>query len=314
MNIAITGATGLVGTSLTNYLKSKGHNVKIITRKKENSGNSVFWDINNKIIESEKLENLDAIVHLAGENIAGKNPIQGRWTKERKQEILGSRVKGTKFLSDVITKLSNPPKVFVCASAIGFYGDRNNESLNETSSKGSGFLSDVCQAWENSTQNVKDKGIRTVNTRFGVILSKDGGALKTMLLPFQMGVGGIVGDGKQYMSWIDIDDITGAIEHVILNKNIEGVVNFVAPKAVTNYEYTKALGNALNRPTVFPIPKIAINLLFGEMGDELLLSSQKVEPEVLLKTNYKFKYPEIHQSLNHILNGVTVDNKEFSKV
>lgn len=305
MNIAISGATGLVGTALTKYLKENGYNVKVITRKKHNSSDYIFWDIDKKLIDSEKLEDIDVVIHLAGENISGQNPIQGRWTQERKKEILESRVKGTTFLSETLANLNNPPKLFISASAIGYYGDRNNETLNENSPKGTGFLSDVCLEWEKSTQELVGKGIRVVNTRFGVILSKEGGALKTMLLPFQMGVGGILGDGQQYMSWIDIDDVTGAIKYIIENNKIEGVVNIVSPKPVTNYEYTKALGNVLNRPTIFPIPKIGINILFGEMGQELLLASQKVNPDILLKNGYNFKYSTINESLNHIIKGVT---------
>lgn len=311
MNIIISGGSGLIGHALVSSLRKDGHNVKSITRKKNESSENIFWDIDKSIIEVEKLENADVIIHLAGENISGDNPIQGRWTKERKEKILNSRVNGSKLISETILKLKNPPKVFISASAIGYYGDRNSESLNEKSSKGNGFLSDVCQKWEESIQKVKVKNIRVVNTRFGVVLSKNGGALKAMLLPFQMGVGGIIGNGKQYMSWIDIDDVVGSIKHIISKNNIEGIVNIVSPNSVTNYEYTKALGQTLNRPTIFPIPKIGINLLFGEMGNELLLSSQKVIPSVLLETKYDFKYKTIEESLNHILKGIETNQKEM---
>lgn len=306
MNIVISGASGLIGTELVESLKKDGHHVLSLTRSKSSSPDKIYWNIETGEIESDKLENIDALVHLAGENISGENPIQGRWTQERKEKILNSRVKGTTLLSDTISRLKNPPKVFVSASAIGYYGDRAEEKLDEKSNKGSGFLSDVCKAWETSADSARNKGIRVVHTRFGVVLSNKGGALKSMLLPYKMGVGGTIGNGKQYMSWIDISDVAGAIKHVINKSDIQGVVNVVAPKPITNSEYTKALGHVIHRPTIFPIPSIGINILFGEMGNELLLGSQKVYPEVLSNTGYKFMYPDITSSLEHVLNNKNV--------
>lgn len=311
MDIVVSGGTGLIGTELVESLKKDGHHVTLLTRSKSSSPDKIFWNIETGEIDASRLEGVDAIVHLAGENISGDNPIQGRWTDERKAKILNSRVKGTTLLSDTIAKLKNPPKVFVSASAVGYYGSRDTESLNEKSSKGSGFLSDVCQSWENSAKSAKDKGIRVAHTRFGVVLSNEGGALKSMLLPYKMGVGGIIGNGKQYMSWIDITDVAGAIKHVI-NNNIEGIVNVVSPNPVTNAEYTKALGHVIHRPTIFPIPALGINVLFGEMGNELLLGSQKVLPEVLLNSGYKFQYPDVTSSLEHVLNNKSA--KESSVV
>ncbi|MFN8671679.1 MAG: TIGR01777 family oxidoreductase [Candidatus Sericytochromatia bacterium] len=301
MDIVISGASGLVGRSLSSYLKKNGHNIKQLVRKKTNDENEIYWNLEKSEIEIEKLENLDVIIHLAGENIAGKNPIQGRWTESRKNEILNSRIKGTTLLSESLNKLKNPPKVFISASAIGFYGSRGSEELTETSSKGLGFLADLCEKWENIPHEIlKNKNIRIVNTRFGIILSKEGGALQAMLLPFKMGVGGILGNGKQYMSWIDIDDVIGSINHII-NSNISGKVNIVSPNPVDNYNYTKTLGKVLNRPTIFPVPALAINTVFGEMGIELLLSSQKVLPKVLIESGYNFIYPKLEESLKHTI-------------
>ncbi|MFN8578608.1 MAG: TIGR01777 family oxidoreductase [Candidatus Sericytochromatia bacterium] len=310
MNIIISGGSGLIGQALVKSLKQDGHNIKTITRNKNTSENQIFWDIERNIIESDKLENSDVIIHLAGENISGDNPIQGRWTNERKEKILNSRVKGTKLLANTILNLKKQPKLFISASAIGYYGDRGSEVLDEKSFKGKGFLSDVCQKWEEETNVLKNSNIRLVNTRFGVVLSKDGGALKAMLFPFQMGVGGIIGNGKQFMSWVDIDDVVGSIKHIINNSEINGIVNIVSPSPITNYEYTKTLGSTLNRPTIFPIPKIGINLLFGEMGNELLLGNQNVQPNVLLQSGYDFIYKTIDKSLEHILNGKEIKSKE----
>lgn len=312
MKIVISGASGLIGTALTDSLKKDGHTVIPLTRSKSNSEQSIHWNIESGEIESEKLENTDVIIHLAGENISGDNPIQGRWTEERKEKILNSRVKGTSLLADTITKLNNPPKVFISASAIGYYGDRNAELLNEKSSKGTGFLSDVCEKWENSANKAEEKCVRVVHPRFGVVLSKNGGALKAMLLPYQMGIGGIIGNGEQFMSWVDISDVVGSIKHIIDKNEISGIVNIVSPSPVTNHDYTKALGDVLNRPTIFPIPALVVNLLFGEMGNELLLGSQKVSPDVLLNTGYKFNYPRISESLNHVLNGQEIKNPEMA--
>lgn len=246
MNIVVSGGSGLVGQELINNLKKDLHNVKSITRNKDLSDENVFWDIEKGLIESDKLENIDIIISSRWRGkIFLDNPIQGRWTQERKKKILDSRVNGTSLLSETIMKLKAPPKLFISASAIGYYGDRDTEVLNEKSTKGNGFLSDVCQKWEDATKKIKNSNIRLVHTRFGVVLSKNGGALKAMLLPFQMGVGGIIGNGRQYMSWIDIDDVVGSIKHIINKNDIHGIVNIASPNPVTNYEYTKALGNTL---------------------------------------------------------------------
>jgi uncharacterized protein (TIGR01777 family) len=302
MNILVSGASGLIGSALVESLIADKHNVKRLVRSKDyDSKTAIFWDPAAGIIKTDRFESFDLVIHLAGENIAGKNPVQGRWTKARKEQILESRMKGTKLLSDALAKLQNPPRLLISASAIGYYGDRGEEKLNEESSNGSGFLAKVCLEWEKATSEAIKKGIRVVNARFGVVLSKKGGALASMLLPFKMGLGGILGTGKQYMSWISLEDAVGAIKHIIENDSIKGPVNIVSPNPVTNSDYTKILGHKLGRPTVIPMPAGMVNLLFGEMGNELLLYSQKVVPQKLLSTNYNFKLPQLSNALEKIL-------------
>ncbi len=201
------------------------------------------------------------------------------------------------MLSTYFSKLENKPKVFISCSAIGFYGDCKNDNVTEENKKGKGFLSDVTDEWEKATNIASKAGIRVVNIRLGMVLSKEGGALKKMLFPFKMGLGGTIGDAKQYISWISIKDLPSSINHIIDNKDIKGAVNVVSPNPVTNYEFTKTLGKVLNRPTVLPLPKFLTKLIFGEMGEELLLSSIKVKPEKLLNTEFKFKYPKLEMAL-----------------
>ena len=234
------------------------------------------------------------MVHLAGENIAA-----GRWTPELKRRIHHSRANGTRVLSDALAKCAQPPKVLVSASAIGYYGDRSDEVLTEESRLGTGFLAAVCRDWEAAVEPAKRKGIRTVLLRIGVVLSTEGGALKRMLLPFKLGLGGVIGDGKQYMSCIALDDAIGAIHHAIVTDSLSGPVNVVSPQAVTNREYTKALGKVLGRPTLFPLPAFAARLAFGEMADELLLSSARVEARKLLASGYTFRSPTLESILRH---------------
>ena len=299
MKVLVSGGTGLIGKELIKTLEKNGHYVKYLTRTLNNGG--IPWNPEEGNLDSKALKGFDAVVHLAGENIAGKNPIQGRWTKERKDKIRESRVKGTRLLSETLAELENPPKVFISASAIGFYGDRGDEKLFEDSSIGKGFLAEVCQEWEKETKAAVEKGIRVVNTRFGVILSKSGGALASMLPPFKAGVGGILGDGKQYMSWISLEDAVRAIIYAIENESIKGAINIVAPNPVTNFDYTKILGKVINKPTIFPVPKFGIKLLFGEMGEELLLASNRVLPKKLLDSGFVFKNEHLAGALKSIL-------------
>ena len=247
-------------------------------------------------VTTKDLEEFDAVVHLAGENIA-----EGRWTEAKKARIRESRTKPTRALSEALAKLNNPPKTLVSASAIGFYGDRGDEILREGSAPGSGYLPEVCLGWEGATASAVQKGIRVVHLRFGVVLATTGGALAKMLPPFRMGVGGKVGDGKQYMSWIALDDVMGAIHHVLITDRLIGPVNAVAPNPVTNSEFTKTLGRVLSRPTLFPVPAAAARIAFGEMADALLLASPRVIPARLVETGYQFRYPELEGALRHLL-------------
>jgi uncharacterized protein len=294
--ILISGSHGLVGNALVKLLTSEGHEVVRLVRHGSAGSSEIEWDPEKGLIDSERLEALDAVVHLAGENIAS-----GRWTSEKKRAILESRVKGTMLLSQSLAKLSQPPSVFISASAIGYYGDRGGEQLTEQSEPGTGFLADVCRQWEQATTPAAEKGIRTVRARFGIILDAEGGALKQMLPPFRMGIGGRIGDGKQWMSWIALADVVSAIRFTIYDKLISGPVNFVSPFPVTNVEFTKTLGSVLSRPTLLPIPAFGVRLAFGEMGEALLLSSQKVEPSVLKARGYSSQWPRLELALRKLL-------------
>ncbi len=294
MKILVTGASGLVGGALVPYLTTGGHTVVRLVRGSSDKG--IRWDPAKGEIDAAKLEGFDAVVHLAGENIAG-----GRWSDDKKKRILDSRVDGTSLLATALAKLDKKPKVLVCASAIGFYGDRGDELLDESAAAGEGFLSDVCAAWEDAAAPARGAGIRTVHLRIGVVLAANGGALGKMLLPFKLGVGGVLGSGDQYMSWVTVDDVIGMIHFAIENDDIQGAVNAVAPTPVTNRNYTKALGKVLSRPTVFPIPAFGARLALGEMADELLLSSTRVVPARLEKAGYTFRFAELEDALRHLL-------------
>ena len=297
MKILISGSHGLVGSALIKSLTANGHEVMRLVRHARAVGApEIEWQPDKGLIDKEHLEGVDAVVHLAGENIA-----EGRWTSEKKRAILGSRVKGTALLSETLATLHHPPAVFLSASAIGYYGDRGDEVLTESSAPGNDFLAEVCQQWEKATTRAAEKGIRTVLTRFGIILAEQGGALAKMLTPFRMGIGGRVGDGNQWMSWIALDDVVGAIQFVLRDGFVNGPVNFVAPVPVTNAEFTKTLGSVLSRPTFLPVPAFGVRLAFGEMADALLLSSQRVEPEVLKARGFAFSFARLEPALKHIL-------------
>ena len=298
MRILVSGSSGLVGSALIPTLTAAGHDVVRLVRSKSanRSKELASWDPAKGQIDVSGLSDIDAVVHLAGESIAS-----GRWNAERKARIRDSRIQGTRLLAETLAKLPAPPKVFVCASAIGFYGDRGDEVLSESSSPGTGFLADVCREWETACDPLQRSGTRVVNLRFGVVLSRQGGALKQMLLPFQMGAGGILGNGKQYMSVVSLKDAVGVIEFVLGNSGVAGPVNVVCPQPVTNYDYTKALGKVLHRPTIFPVPGFAARLAFGEMADALLLSSSRVVPDRLLAAGYQFRDPTVEAALRSAL-------------
>jgi len=296
MKILIGGSHGLVGTALIESLKSDGHEIFRLVRYAPRSESEIEWSPNRYSIALARIEGFDAVVNLAGESIA-----EGRWTEEKKRSIRESRVKGTKLLGDALANLTDRPRTFICASAIGYYGNRGDEILTETSAPGDDFLADVCVEWEKATALATENGIRVVNARFGVILDKKGGALAKMLPPFRLGLGGKIGSGKQWMSWIALDDVVGALKFAVINETLSGPVNYVAPNPVTNAEFTKTLGKALSRPTIFPIPAFGVRLLFGEMGDALLLGSQRVEPSKLRDGSYGFLYSELEEALPKIL-------------
>lgn len=295
MRIAVSGASGLVGRALSKRLEADGHEVLPLVRNQAGEG-EIYWNTKSGRIDSKMLEGVDAVVHLAGESIA-----EGRWNAAKKQRIHDSRVEGTKLISETLAGLVNKPKVFVCASAIGFYGDGRSAELDESSSAGDGFLADVCKAWESACEPAVQAGIRTVNARFGVILSPNGGALSKMLTPFKFGGGGIVGNGRQVWSWISLDDTIGALVHAIENENVQGPLNVTAPYASTNAEFTKALGHVLGRPTLIPLPAFAARLVLGEMADALLLASARVVPSKLVETGYQFKHEHLEPALRDLL-------------
>lgn len=296
MKILVSGSTGLVGSALVPFLVSGGHEVVRLVRGQPQLGaTEVPWDPQAGTIEAAKLEGLDAVVHLAGENIAG------RWTAAKKARIRSSRVEGTRLLAETLARLKRPPKTLIGASAIGYYGHRGGEVLREDSPPGAGFLADVCREWEAAARPAAEKGLRVVPLRIGVVLSAAGGALARMLTPFKLGLGGRIGPGNQFMSWIAIDDLTGAIHHALTTESLRGPVNAVAPRPATNLEFTKTLGRVLGRPTIFPMPAFAARLAFGEMADELLLASARVEPAKLVSSGYRFRAPELEGALRHLL-------------
>ena len=291
MKILITGATGLIGTRLQEALREAGHDLLLASRKKPKNESYVQWDINEGFAEPEKLEGIDAVIHLAGEN------LNGRWTDAKKKAIRESRVLGTRNVVDTISGLKQRPRVLVSSSAIGFYGDRGDDVMTETSPPGKGFLPEVCREWEAEARRAEDAGIRTVLLRAGIVLSKDGGALGTMLTPFKFGIGGVVGSGKQWMSWISLDDHVTVIRYALENEAIRGAVNSVSPNPATNEQFVKSLGEVISRPTLIPVPEFAVHLAFGEMGDTLLLDSTKAVPKRLEDAGFEFNFPDLKKAL-----------------
>ena len=281
MNIYVSGSNGLIGSALKQSLLDDGHTV-----------NGLGRDFSQPI----NFEGIDAVIHLAGENIA-----QGRWSKTKKDLIKTSRVDNTQKLSNQIYNSEHKPNVFISASAIGFYGDTGSDLITEKSPAGKGFLPEVSIDWEAATKPVEDAGVRTVHLRTGIVLSKKGGALKKMLPPFYAGGGGILGSGKQYMSWISIDDMVRAIKFLIYEDSLNGPYNLTAPNPVTNKEFTKILGKVIKRPTILPLPGFAAKLIFGEMAEALLLSGNNVIPEKLLAAGYTFKHSELSEALKDLL-------------
>ena len=284
----------MIGTALLGALRREGHHAIALVRRQAATGDEVQWNPN--AVDRKSFEAADAVVHLAGENIAG-----GRWTVERKKKILDSRVDGTRNLAQSIALAAPRPKVLVSASAIGFYGDRGDEVLTESSPNGAGFLAEVARAWESATEAASRAGVRVVLPRIGVVLSGRGGALPKMALPFRFGVGGRVGSGRQWMSWITLDDLVRLLVYAIGTESLRGPVNAVTPQAVTNREFTRTLAHVLHRPALFPAPAFAIRVAMGEMANELLLASQRVEPKAAMESGFRFQYAQLETALKHVL-------------
>jgi len=293
LKVAISGASGLVGSNLASFLTTGGHQVvRLVRDSRKVSDDAVYWNPANGDIDASSLVGVDAVVHLAGTPIAN-----GRWTSERKKSIKDSRTKGTELISRTLATTTGGPRILVSASAIGFYGDKGDQRVDESVPAGKGFLAEVCRAWEGATKPAERAGIRVVNLRIGVALSPAGGALGQMLLPFKMGAGGRLGSGNQYLSWIDTDDLVAAIHHVIMTDHLSGPINASAPHPVTNATFTSSLGRVLGRPTVIPIPEFAVKAVFGELGQEALLWGQRVMPDKLVESGFRFFYEGVDDSL-----------------
>jgi uncharacterized protein (TIGR01777 family) len=293
MRVAVSGGSGFIGSAVVQRLQAGGHQVSRLVRGTPKPG-EIHW-IPAGALDAAPLEGFDAVVHLAAENISG------RWTATKKARILNSRVQGTLTIAAMLARLQRKPKVLVSASAIGFYGSRGDETLDESSPPGADFLAEVARQWESATEAASRAGIRVALLRFGVVLGESGGALKQMLRPFKMGVGGRIGSGQQWMSWVALEDAAGAVEHAILNDSVRGPVNVVAPQPARNSEFTKTLGEVLHRPTMFPMPEFAVKIAFGEMGESLLLGSQRVMPKKLVQAGYQFKFPELKAALASVM-------------
>jgi uncharacterized protein (TIGR01777 family) len=293
LRVAVSGAGGLVGSELTAFLTTGGHEVRRLVRQKPDPGRKdIFFDPVAGDIDAGKLEECDAVVHLAGENIAA-----GRWTEERKRRIRDSRVSGTRLIADALAAMNNPPRVLINASAIGYYGDRGDERLVEQSAPGHGFLPEVCQAWEAAVEPAERTGIRVVRLRIGVVLSSRGGALQRMLPPFRFGLGGPIGRGRRFTSWISLDDLVGAIHFLLFESGVSGAVNAVAPTPVRNAEFTRELARVLKKPAFVPVPPPALRLALGEMADELLLAGNRIYPSRLREAGFRFQYPDLESAL-----------------
>lgn len=297
MKIAITGSAGHVGSYLTPFLQSHGHDIiRILRRMPKSPATYAYWDPETGMLDTANLEGVDAVIHLAGENI-----LFGRWTRRKKAAIKKSRERGTRLIAEALAGLENPPALLISASATGIYGNRGDEILTEDAAPGEGFLADVCRVWEAATEPASQKGIRVVHLRLGLILSPWGGGLSLMLPPFRMGIGGRVGSGQQYMSWITIDDVLGIILHAIHTEELVGAVNAVTPHPVRNREFAQTLGKVLGRPALLPAPAFMIKLVFGsEKAKELFLPSIRATPAKLLATDYLFLYPQLEEALLYL--------------
>jgi uncharacterized protein (TIGR01777 family) len=297
VRILVTGSSGLIGGALVQALRAGGQSVVRLVRSASPGDESTArWDPDRRTIDRAALEGCDAVVHLAGE------PLLGRWTAAKKRRIADSRIVGTEVLAQALASLERRPAVLVCASAAGYYGDRGAEVLTEDSVLGRGFLADVCQAWEAAAESARRAGIRVVHVRTGLVLARTGGLLKTLLLPFHLGVGGPIGDGRAYWSWIALDDLMAIYRFVVARGGLNGAVNAAAPNPVTNREFARTLGRVLSRPAVIPVPPIALRLVFGRAAaDEAMLSGARLVPTRLQEAGFRFSYPELEPALRHVL-------------
>jgi uncharacterized protein (TIGR01777 family) len=302
MKIIISGASGLVGTALTNVLRAEGDTVKHLVRtpgkaSSPDDAEDIHWDPTSAHMDVPALEGADAVVHLSGASVAG-----GRWTQARKQVLRSSRLDTTRILVDSLARLNRKPGVFICASAVGYYGNRGDEILTESSASGTDFLALLARDWEGEAIRAQtSSGIRTVILRFGVILSADGGALQQMVAPFKWGVGGPLGTGQQWLSWIALDDVTRIIRLAIANQQMSGPVNVVSPNPERNTDFARTLGKILHRPAILPAPAFALRLALGEMADAVLLASQRAQPQKLLAADYQFRHPQLEEALRSLL-------------
>lgn len=296
LRVAISGASGLVGRALGAFLSAGGHEVIRLVRRATRAADEVAWDPAAGSVDAEALEGIDALVHLSGASLAS-----WPWTEAKKRTIWDSRIESTRTLIGALTRNRTPPRTLISASAIGYYGDRGDESLSETSDPGSGFLADLCRAWEEAAQPAAEAGIRVVNPRIGPVVTAAGGMLAKLLPAFRLGIAGVIGSGRQYLSWIALDDLLAAILHILERDTIVGPVNVVSPNAVTNREFTRTLGRVLRRPTVLPLPAAAVKVIFGQMGRETLLAGQRVRPTVLEASGFRFGYPDLSESLRFTL-------------
>lgn len=291
--VLVSGVSGPIGAALLPYLESQGARIVRLVRGPARGPDQISWDPLRPLAAA--VSGFEAVIHLAGETVAG------RWTEAKKKAIRESRVRGTRHLADALAKTQSRPRVFICASAIGFYGNRGDEVLTEASPAGKGFLPEVTREWEAASRIAADAGIRTVNLRLGLVLSPKGGALKKMLTPFKLGLGGKIGSGQQWWSWIHVDDIVGALHHALQTDSLSGPVNLVAPNPVRNADFTQVLASVLRRPAFFHVPAFAARLTFGEMADELVLSSERVEPAKLRDSGYAFRFAELRLALEDLV-------------
>ncbi len=299
MKILITGSSGLLGSSIIGQLEKRGHQFIRLVRSQSDDSAAKIWNAETGDIDKPIEDDISTVIHLCGRNL-----ISPRWSKKVKQELRDSRIISTVSLVNLIKNLPKTPNLVITASGIGYYGNQNEKSLSEKEPNGKGFLSTLCRDWEDAASELAHRGIRVVHLRLGIVLSDQGGALSIMKPAFNLGIGGILGDGKQYMSWITIDDVIDCIEFIISDKSLSGPINIVSPNPVTNSEFTKTLGDVLNRPTLIPLPKTVLRILLGEIADELLLASTRVIPEKLNNAKFEFKYSELKDALNHLIKQI----------